>query len=113
MCVCVCVCVCVRACVWDHAPPGPPGVAGPNFFTNILSTCLEELATTDLNILNLCDNSIVEVVLYGSSKYVMNQNSSILSVTLNHVLNSDRLSGPFLQKMFCSEPPPLTPKYTR
>ena len=42
------------------------------FFTNIRSTLLEELAKIDLNILNLCYNSIVDVLLYGSSKYCIN-----------------------------------------
>ena len=79
--------------VGGHAPPGP------DFFTNICLTCLEELAKTDLNILNICDNSIVEVILYGSSKYDMNQNSNILNATKKNVLNSDSFSGPLLPKM--------------
>ena len=46
-----------------------------HFFTNIHCTFLEELAKIDLNTLNLCENSIVEVLLYGSSAYDMNQKS--------------------------------------
>lgn len=60
-----------------------------HFLINICETLLEELAKIDLNILNLYD-SIVEVLLYASSKYDMNQNSYTLNATLKNMSENQR-----------------------
>ena len=45
------------------------------------------------NIANIPKNKIVEVLLYGSSKYDMNQTSDVLNANINFILKSDRYSG--------------------
>lgn len=56
------------------------------YFTNIRSTLLDEIAKNDSNLLSLPKNKIVEVLLYGSSNYDLNQNSDILNATINFIL---------------------------
>ena len=56
------------------------------YFTNICSTLLDEIAKNDSNLLSLPKNKIVEVLLYGSSNYDLNQNSDILNATINFIL---------------------------
>ena len=78
-----------------------------HFLINICETLLEELAKIDLNILNLCYDSIVEVLLYASSKYDMNQNSYTLNATVKICLKIREVSWFTFVKIFCYkiEPP--------
>ena len=67
-----------------------------HYFTNFYSTLFDEIAKIDSNILLLPKNEIVEVLLYGNSKYDLNQNSDIVNATINFLLKSQRFSGPLL-----------------
>ena len=59
-----------------------------NYFTNICSTLLDDLKSIDVNIPNFPDSETVELILYGSPKFDLNQNTKIL--------RSERFDGSLL-----------------
>ena len=56
-------------------------------FTNIRSTLLDDLKSIDVN------SEIVEVLLYGSPKFGLNQNTKILSSSVSLILKPERFNG--------------------
>ena len=62
-------------------------------FTIICSTLLDDLKSIDLKIPSFPDSEIVELLLYGSPKFELNQNTKILSSSINFILNSERFNG--------------------
>ena len=66
-------------------------------YSNIRSTLLNQLQSIDINLLNQEDNIVVEVLLYGSTKFTNNQNFRLLSSSIDYILKSERFSGLLLQ----------------
>ena len=62
-------------------------------FANIRSTLLDDLKSIDVNIPNFPDSEIVEVLLYGSPKFDLNQNTKILSSSVSLILKPERFNG--------------------
>ena len=67
-----------------------------HYFTNICSTLFSELPSVDANIAKFLDNEIVDLFLYGSSKFDTDQNHKILSSCISFILKSERFDGSLL-----------------
>ena len=67
-----------------------------HYYLNIRSTLLNELQSNDINLLNQEDDIVVEVLLYGSTKFNNNQNFRLLCSSIDHILKSERFSGSLL-----------------
>ena len=67
-----------------------------HYYLNIRSTLLNELQSIDINLSNQEDDIVVEVLLYGSTKFNTNQNFRLLSSPIDYTLKSERFSGPLL-----------------
>ena len=63
-----------------------------HYYSNIRSALLNELQSNDINSLNQEDDTVVEVLLYGST----NQNFRLLSSSTDYILKSERFSGSLL-----------------
>ena len=68
-----------------------------HYFTDIRKTLFHELRLVDENILNQSDNEIAEVILYGSSKFKLEESYSILTSSIKFIIKSERLSGSIVQ----------------
>ena len=72
-----------------------------HYYSNIHSTLLNELQSIDINLLIQEDDIVVEVLLYGSTKF-NNQNCRLLSSSIDYILKSERfkhiLSHTFIWK---------------
>ena len=72
-----------------------------HYYSNIHSTLLNELQSIDINLLIQEDDTVVEVLLYGSTKF-NNQNCRLLSSSIDYILKSERfkhiLSHTFIWK---------------
>ena len=66
------------------------------YFKSIYSTLFSKLQSADANIVKLSDNKIVDLLLYGSSKFDTDQNHKILSFCINFILKSERFDGSLL-----------------
>ena len=66
-----------------------------HYYSNIRSTLLNELQSIDTNLLNQ-EDIVVEVLLYGSTKFNNNQNFRLLSSFIDYTLKSKRFSGSLL-----------------
>ena len=71
------------------------------YFTELHSSLLHELAKMIQITLNIRDNEIMEgyILLRGSSKYNNKNQNSILNNTANFILKLERFSGQLLQKL--------------
>ena len=67
-----------------------------HYYSSIRSTLLNELQSIDINLLNQEDDIVVEVLLYGSTKFNTNQNFRLLSSSTDYILKSERFSGSLL-----------------
>ena len=67
-----------------------------HYYSNIHSTLLNELQSIDINLLNQEDDIVVEVLLYGSTKFNNNQNFRLLSSSIDYILKPKRFSGSLL-----------------
>ena len=67
-----------------------------HYFTNICSTLFSELQSVDANIAKFSDNEIVELLLYGGSRFDLDQNHKILSSCISFTLKSERSDSSFL-----------------
>mgnify|MGYP001793799177 FL=1 len=65
-------------------------------YDHLRTNLLNELRKIDITIINLSDNNLVQLLLYGNSKYDLYSNSSILNISIEFCLKSDRFSGPLL-----------------
>ena len=54
------------------------------------------MQSIDIKLLNQEDDIVVEVLLYGSTKFNTNQNFRLLSSSTDHILKSERFSGSLL-----------------
>ena len=62
-------------------------------FTNIRATLLDDLQSVDRNIPSFSDNELVDLLLYGSPNFNLNQNNKILSSSISFIIKSERFSG--------------------
>ena len=62
-------------------------------FTNIHATLLHDLQSVDRNIPSFSDNELVDLLLYGSPNFNLNQNNKILSSSISFIIKSERFSG--------------------
>ena len=67
-----------------------------HYYSNIGPTLLNELQSIDINLLNQEDYIVVEVLLYGSTKFDTIQNFRLLSFSVDYILKSERFSGSLL-----------------
>ena len=67
-----------------------------HYNSNIHPTLLNELQSTDTNLLNREDDIVVEVLLNGSTKFSTNQNFILLSYFIDHTLKSERFGSSLL-----------------
>ena len=61
---------------------------------------LESLNNLDDKLLNHCDDDIVNVLVYGSSKYSFSTNNKILSVTVEFLESMKRFEKPLLNSVY-------------
>ena len=68
-----------------------------SFFTAIISqtyvTLFDDLQSVDRNIPSFSDNELVDLLLYGSPHFNLNQNNKILSSSISFIIKSERFSG--------------------
>ena len=69
-----------------------------HYFTNISSSLLDDLKPIDVNISSFPNSEILELLLYISLKFDLNQNTKILISSVGFILKSERLNGSFLYK---------------
>ena len=67
-----------------------------HYFTDIRKILIHELRLVDQNILNQSDK-IAELLLYGSGKFKLEQNYSILRSSIKLIIKSERFSRSFVQ----------------
>ena len=67
-----------------------------HYFTNIRATLFDNLKSIDANFPSFLDSEIVELLLYGSPKFDLNQNNKILTSSLSFILKSERFNGSLL-----------------
>ena len=68
-----------------------------HYFTDIRKNLFHELQSVDKNFLKQSDNEIAELPLYGSSKFKLQQNCSILRSSIKFIIKSERFSGSIVQ----------------
>ena len=68
-----------------------------HYFIVIRKTLFHELQSVDKNILNQSDNEIAELLFYGSAKFKLQQNCSILRPSIKLTIKSERFSGSIVQ----------------
>ena len=61
-------------------------------FTNIRASLLDDLQSVDRNIPSFSDNGLVDLLLYGSPKFKLNQINKILSSSISFIIKSERFS---------------------
>ena len=62
-------------------------------FTKIHATLLDDLQSVDRSIISFPDNELVDLLLYGTPNFNLNQNSKILSSSISFTIKSERFSG--------------------
>ena len=58
-----------------------------------VTTLFNDLRQIDRSIVNLPDEDIIQLLLYGNDKYDSNKNSMILNASIQFILNSERFKG--------------------
>ena len=64
-----------------------------HYFTNICATLISEFQSFDINIPKFPDNEIVELPVYGSSKFDSKQDYKILSSCISFILQREKFNG--------------------
>ena len=67
------------------------------YYSNICSTLLNELQSIDINLLNQEDDIVVEVLLYGITKFNNIQNFRLLRSSIDYILKYERFIGSLLE----------------
>ena len=65
------------------------------FFGTAVNTLFNDLKSIDKNIMNKCDNEIVELILYGRNKVKLHQNCYLLKSSIIFILASESLEIQF------------------
>ena len=61
-------------------------------YNDIRETLLNELKSVDENILKLSGNKLINLLLYGDSKFDSNKNTRLLNAAIKYVIDSDRFT---------------------
>ena len=59
-------------------------------YTNIRKTLLNTVEMIDGSILNVSDDDLIEILLFGNCKFSLEENSSIIKASINYIKNSKR-----------------------
>ena len=63
-------------------------------YNEICETLLNELKSVDENILKLSGNKLINLLLYGDSKFDSNKNTRLLNAAIKYVIDSGRFNVP-------------------
>ena len=58
--------------------------------TNIRKTILNTVEMIDKSILNVNDDDLIEILLFGNCKFSLERNLSIMKASFNYIKNSER-----------------------
>ena len=64
-------------------------------YTNIYKTLLNTVKMIDKSILNVNDDDLIEILLFGNCKFSLERNSSIIIASINYIKNSERIDKSF------------------
>ena len=67
-------------------------------FTNMRATLLDDLKSVDRNIPSFSDSELVDLLLYGSPNFNLNQNNKIVSSFISFIIKSEIFSGSLFSK---------------
>ena len=59
-------------------------------------TLLNDLTSVDTNILKVSGNKLINLLLYGDSKFDSNKNTRLLNVAIKYVIDSGRFTVPLV-----------------
>ena len=59
-------------------------------YTNIRKTLLNTVEMIDESILNVNDDDLIEILLFGNCKFSLEKNSSIIKASINYIKISSR-----------------------
>ena len=65
-------------------------------YNDICETLLNELKSVDENILKLSGNKLINLLLYGDSKFDSNKNTRLLNAAIKYVIDSGRFTVPLV-----------------
>ena len=60
---------------------------------------MNDVKSIDKDIINATDSDLVNILLFGSSKYQYHINSKILSFSIDFILKTERFSGQLFWKL--------------
>ena len=69
-------------------------LALPPLNNDIRETLLNELKSVDENILKLSGNKLIDLLLYGDSKFDSNQNTRLFNAAIKYIIDSGRFTVP-------------------
>ena len=61
-------------------------------FNDICETLLNELKSVDEHILKLSGNKLINLLLYGDSKFDSNKNTRLLNASIKYIIDSGRFT---------------------
>ena len=73
-------------------------------YTSIRKTLLNTAEMIDESILNVNDDDLIEILLFGNCKFSLERNSSIIKASINYIKNSKRFDKSLFwtrTKFFC------------
>ena len=65
-------------------------------YNDIRQTLLNELKSIDENILKLSGNKLINLLLYGDSKFDSNKNTRLLNAAIKYIIDSGRFTVPLV-----------------
>ena len=68
-------------------------------YTNICKTLLNTVEMIDESILNVNDDDLIEILLFGNCKCSLERNSSLIKASISYIKNSER----FNKSLFCTK----------
>ena len=71
-------------------------LALPPLNNDICETLLNELKSVDENILKLSGNKLINLLLYGDSKFDSNKNTRLLNAAIKYIIDSGRFTVPLV-----------------
>ena len=64
----------------------------PLLYYNIRATLLNELKSVDENILELSDNTLINLLLCGDPQFYSNKSTRLLNAAIKHIIDSGRFT---------------------
>ena len=65
-------------------------------YNDTRETLLNELKSIDENILKLSGNKLINLLLYGDSKFDSNKNTRLLNAAIKYIIDSARFTDPLV-----------------